>query len=105
MKITFPLSAGFVFYSISVLAAWPDDSPLIVQTAPTSPQPYVLPHGQGFAFYFNGQVGRVIVSNETSEGTFSMVAANSGFTIPGAVHNHPHLMEALYSTSSADCSS
>ncbi|KAL9111310.1 MAG: hypothetical protein Q9227_004187 [Pyrenula ochraceoflavens] len=81
-----------------VFAAWPIDSPLLVTTAPTTPKPYVLPHGQGFAFYFNGEVGRVIVANETSAGAFSVVVGNQGFTYPAAIHNHPHLMEALYVT-------
>lgn len=94
MKSLFIPLVDILLCASGCLAAWPTDSPLIVNTAPTSPKPYVLPHMQGFAFYFQGQVGRVLVSNETSGGTFSLVVANSGFATPGAIHTHAHLMEA-----------
>lgn len=96
MKLISALFTASLLYAGGSFAAWPTDSPLIVSTAPTSPQPYVLPRYEGFAFYFQGQVGRVLVSNETSKGAFTLVVGNSGLTIPGAVHKHTHLMEAWY---------
>ena len=78
------------------LAAYPTDSPLIVNEAPSSPAPYVLPHLSGFSISLGGSVYRVQVSKNSSGGAFSMLSANSGFTPLTPVHNHPTLIETFF---------
>ncbi len=77
-------------------AAYPTDSPLIVNEAPSSLKPYVLPHLSGFSISLGGAVYRVQVCKNSSDGAFSMLAANSGFTPLAPVHNHPTLIESFY---------
>ena len=86
-------------FCTGALAAWPSDSSLIVTQAPKTVKPYVLPALNGFAFNFNGQVGRVIVSNESSAGAYTLLSFSSGLTAPGTVHLHLNRSESLYSAS------
>jgi len=68
---------------------------LVVETAPTTPQPYVLPNLKGSAVDFGGLIIRTLVSNTTSSGGLSLLSVNSG---PGAlnlIHYHKEF-EAFY---------
>lgn len=83
--------------AVGVLGAWPADSPLIVNQAPNSPRPYVIPHLGGAGINFNGQILRLLVSNESSGGALTFVGSNSGFTVPVVIHNHKEI-ESYYGT-------
>ena len=78
-------------------AAWPSDSPLILKVAPKTIKPYVLPAMEGFSFNFNGQVGRVLASNDSTGGAYTLLSFNSGFTPVGTVHSHSVGSESIYS--------
>jgi mannose-6-phosphate isomerase-like protein (cupin superfamily) len=61
---------------------------LIVDAAPDSVQPYVLPNLKGAAVDFGGLIIRTLVSNATSSGTMSIVGVNSGPAALNLIHNH-----------------
>ncbi|KAJ9616808.1 hypothetical protein H2200_000527 [Cladophialophora chaetospira] len=68
---------------------------LIVNSAPTTPQPYVLPNLQGQAVDFGGLIIRTLVPNTTSSGAFSLVGVNSGPAPLNLIHHHKEV-EAFY---------
>jgi mannose-6-phosphate isomerase-like protein (cupin superfamily) len=70
-------------------------SGLLVASAPTTPQPYVLPNLQGSAVDFGGLIIRTLVPNTTSSGSFSLVGVNSGPAPLNLIHHHKEV-EAFY---------
>lgn len=71
------------------------DSCLIVDRAPNTPQPYVLPNLNGAAVDFGGLIIRTLVSNTTSAGTMSLLSVNSGESGLNLIHSHREV-EAFY---------
>ncbi|KAK6386847.1 hypothetical protein LTS17_000109 [Exophiala oligosperma] len=68
---------------------------LVVDTAPTTPQPYVLPNLRGSAVDFGGLIIRTLVPNTTSCGSLSIVGVNSGPSPLNLIHYHKEF-EAFY---------
>ncbi|KIW90007.1 uncharacterized protein Z519_09437 [Cladophialophora bantiana CBS 173.52] len=68
---------------------------LLVDAAPGTPQPYVLPNLQGHAVDFGGLIIRTLVPNTTSSGAFSLVGVNSGPAPLNLIHYHKEI-EAFY---------
>ncbi|KAK7027331.1 hypothetical protein VNI00_015294 [Paramarasmius palmivorus] len=68
---------------------------LIVDVAPDSPKPYVLPNLKGSAVNFGGLVLRTLVPNSTSEGALSVVGVNVGPSPLSLIHSHKEV-EAFY---------
>lgn len=68
---------------------------LVVSSAPTTPQPYVLPNLQGQAVDFGGLIIRTLVPNSTTCGAFSLVGVNSGPAPLNLIHHHKEF-EAFY---------
>lgn len=87
------LSRAIACLAIGAVAVAPPS--LLVETAPSTPRPYVLPNLKGDVVNFGGLVIRTLVSNTTSEGTLSVMSANTG---PGPIniyHYHTQV-EAFY---------
>ncbi|KIW70529.1 hypothetical protein PV04_02791 [Phialophora macrospora] len=68
---------------------------LVVTSAPTTAQPYVLPNLQGQAVDFGGLIIRNLVPNTTTSGAFSLVGVNSGPAPLNLIHHHKEV-EAFY---------
>jgi mannose-6-phosphate isomerase-like protein (cupin superfamily) len=68
---------------------------LVVDSAPTTAQPYVLPNLQGHAVDFGGLIIRTLVPNTTSSGAFSLVGVNAGPGPLNLIHHHKEV-EAFY---------
>ena len=68
---------------------------LVVNSAPTTAQPYVLPNLQGDSVDFGGLIIRTLVPNTTSSGAFSLVGVNSGPGPLNVIHHHKEI-EAFY---------
>ncbi|EXJ62195.1 hypothetical protein A1O7_02628 [Cladophialophora yegresii CBS 114405] len=68
---------------------------LVVTSAPTTAQPYVLPNLQGQAVDFGGLIIRTLVPNTTTNGAFSLVGVNSGPAPLNLIHHHKEV-EAFY---------
>jgi quercetin dioxygenase-like cupin family protein len=68
---------------------------LVVTSAPTTAQPYVLPNLQGHAVDFGGLIIRTLVPNTTTSGAFSLVGVNSGPAPLNLIHHHKEV-EAFY---------
>lgn len=73
---------------------------LIVDVAPSTPKPYVLRNLQGSVVDFGGLIIRTIVSNDPSEGAFSLLNVNSGPSPIKLVHYHEEV-EAFYALKGA----
>ncbi|KAH0828202.1 hypothetical protein AYO21_03762 [Fonsecaea monophora] len=73
----------------------PSSRGLLVDAAPRTPQPYVLPNLQGHAVDFGGLIIRTLVPNTTSSGAFSLVGVNSGPAPLNLIHYHKEI-EAFY---------
>jgi quercetin dioxygenase-like cupin family protein len=73
----------------------PCHSSLIVDVAPDTPQPYVLPNLKGHAIDFGGLILRTLVSNSTSQGSLSLLSVNSGPSGLNLIHAHKEV-EAFY---------
>ena len=73
----------------------PTRSSLIVDIAPNTPQPYVLPNLKGAAVDFGGLIVRTLVSNATSSGSMSLLSVNSGPSGFNLKHSHKEV-EAFY---------
>ncbi|EXJ90108.1 hypothetical protein A1O3_03177 [Capronia epimyces CBS 606.96] len=69
---------------------------LVVDTAPTTPRPYVLPNLKGEAVDFGGLIIRTLVSNITSSGALSILSINTGPSPLSIVHSHKQV-ETFYS--------
>jgi len=70
-------------------------SSLIVDKAPDTCQPYVLPNLKGATVDFGGLIIRTLVSNATSSGSMSLVSVNSGPSGLNLIHSHKEV-EAFY---------
>ena len=70
-------------------------SSLIVDIAPPTPQPYVLPNLKGAAVDFGGLIIRTLVSNSTSSGALSLLSVSSGPSELNLIHSHAEV-EAFY---------
>ncbi|EXJ95111.1 hypothetical protein A1O1_00230 [Capronia coronata CBS 617.96] len=68
---------------------------LVVDTAPDTPRPYVLPNLKGGAVDFGGLIIRTLVSNSTSAGALSVLGANSGPSGLSIIHSHKQV-ETFY---------
>lgn len=68
---------------------------LIVDVAPETPRPYVLPNLKGAAVDFGGLILRTLVANSTSSGGFSLLSVNSGPGRLNLIHSHKEV-EAFY---------
>ncbi|KEF52122.1 uncharacterized protein A1O9_11748 [Exophiala aquamarina CBS 119918] len=68
---------------------------LVVDVAPETPQPYVLPNLKGAAVDFGGLILRTLVANSTSFGGFSLLSVNSGPGPLNLIHSHKEV-EAFY---------
>lgn len=68
---------------------------LIVDAAPSTPQPYVLPNLKGHAIDFGGLILRTLVPNDTSQGSLSLLSVNSGPSGLNLIHSHKEV-EAFY---------
>jgi len=90
------LSTLSTTFAAQVRVSDPPASTLIMDRAPDTVQPYILPHLSGFPILLAGQVYRVLVSAKSSAGAFSLLSGNSGYTAPAPTHNHPHLIETFY---------
>ena len=68
---------------------------LLVETAPGAPRPYVLPNLKGDVVDFGGLIIRTLVGNATSQGTMSLLSANTG---PGpiSIYHYHTQVEAFY---------
>jgi quercetin dioxygenase-like cupin family protein len=73
----------------------PTTSSLIVDVAPETPRPYVLPNLKGSAVDFGGLIIRTLVSNTTSQGSLSLLNVNSGPGDLNLIHSHKEV-EAFY---------
>lgn len=80
---------------LATATAVPASGGLVVDAAPRSPQPYVLPNLQGVAVDFGGLIIRTLVPNTTSSGSFSLVGVNSGPAPLNLIHSHKQV-EAFY---------
>ncbi|KAJ9504141.1 hypothetical protein H2202_000197 [Exophiala xenobiotica] len=76
-------------------AATPTMGTLVVDTAPNTPLPYVLPNLKGAAVDFGGLIIRTLVPNVTSSGSLSIVGVNSGPSPLNLIHYHKEF-EAFY---------
>lgn len=81
--------------ALAVATAVSATNNLIVNSAPTTAQPYVLPNLQGDAVDFGGLIIRTLVPNTTSSGAFSLVGVNSGQAPINLIHHHKEV-EAFY---------
>lgn len=70
-------------------------SGLVVDIAPDTPQPYVLPNLKGATVDFGGLIMRTLVPNATSSGALSVMGVNSGLVPLNVVHYHMQY-EAFY---------
>lgn len=68
---------------------------LIVDVAPETAQPYVLPNLKGAAVDFGGLILRTLVANSTSSGSFSLLGVHSGPSGLNLIHSHKEV-EAFY---------
>jgi len=68
---------------------------LIVDVAPETPRPYVLPNLKGAAIDFGGLILRTLVANSTSSGSFSLMGVNSGPGPLNLIHSHKEV-ESFY---------
>ncbi len=90
MRFTSP-----IVVQIILNAALSASTNLIVEVAPSTPQPYVLPNLKGSAIDFGGLIVRTLVSNTTSSGTFSLLSVNSELSPLNLIHYHKEV-EAFY---------
>lgn len=81
--------------TVTTVSTVPAAGGLVVDTAPTTPQPYVLPNLKGYAVDFGGLIIRTLVPNTTSSGAFSIVGVNSGPAPLNLIHSHREV-EAFY---------
>lgn len=70
-------------------------SALIVNTAPDTPRPYVLPNLKGEVVDFGGLIIRTLVSNSTSAGALSVLGINTGPSPLSIIHSHKQV-ETFY---------
>ena len=78
-----------------IFATTPVLPSLVINVAPTTPQPYILPNLAGAAVDFGGLIIRTVVPNDTSDGTLSLLMVNSGPGAAGLIHYHKEV-EAFY---------
>jgi quercetin dioxygenase-like cupin family protein len=70
-------------------------SSLIVDVAPPTPQPYVLPNLKGSAIDFGGLIVRTVIPNDTADGELSLLNVNAGPSPLNLIHYHKEV-EAFY---------